>query len=510
MNNLVNFLKNSGISTFYQIISIILNFVSRYFFLKYLGIELLGINSSIVSFINTLSLAELGFQTAITFHLYKPLEEQDEDLINRIMNIFRLIYSIVGSLIFIIGLLLIPFLPIFLKGIEIDNYIILCFVLNLIIVSSSYFFSYQRVLLYADKKDFICKYVDLIISIIFVAFKIFIIVYFKSFILYLIISIFQSLIANLIIDFYTKKNYKYIIKNKIDFCYMKKIFKDVKHIISAKLSNYIYSSTDTIIISSFVGTIYVGYFVNYTTIILQLKSLLGMIFNPLLPIIGRANSNDNNSEKQFILFNRITFIRYILILLIVLPTFILIDDFISIWLGEEYIVSFGLVILLIIDFYISLIYAPCYEFIQVLGLFKEEEKIMIVGALLNIILSIIFTLFYGIIGVLIGTVITQLFFWISRLRVLFNYFELQRKEIKKYWIIQLKYLLSFILISFILFVIKRFFFTSFNLVFQFIILGIITEIFAFAFLIVFYRNDENFKYIVNLIKTFLVKQKIRS
>lgn len=506
MNNLVNFLKNSGISTFYQIVSIILNFVSRYFFLKYLGIELLGINSTIVSFINTLSLAELGFQTAITFHLYKPLEEKDEDLINRIMNIFKLIYSFVGSLIFVVGLLLIPFLSIFLKGIEIDEYIILCFILNLIIVSSSYFFSYQRVLLYADKRDFICKYVDLITSIIFTVSKIFIIVYFKSFILYLIISIFQSLIANLIINFYTKKNYKYIKKNKIDFYYMKKIFRDVKHIISAKFSNYIYSSTDTIIISSFVGTIYVGYFVNYTTIILQLKSLLTMVFNPLLPIIGRTSSN-YNSKRQMILFNRITFVRYILILLVVLPTFILIDEFISIWLGKEYIISFSLVILLIIDFYISLIYAPCYEFIQVRGMFKEEEKIMIIGALLNIILSIIFTLSCGIIGVLIGTVITQLFFWISRSIVLFDNFNLEKKEIKKYWIIQFKYLISFIIMSFVLFVIKKLFFSSFNLIVRFIIIGIVTEVFAFTFLIIFYRNDENFKYLINLIKSFLLKRK---
>ena len=96
MNKKDVILKNSGMGLVSQAIIILFTFLTRNLFIKYIGIELLGLNSTFSSVLNTLSLAELGFQSAIVFSLYKPLYEGAQDEINSIMNIFKWIYTYIG------------------------------------------------------------------------------------------------------------------------------------------------------------------------------------------------------------------------------------------------------------------------------------------------------------------------------------------------------------------------------------------------------------------------------
>ena len=74
-----------------QIVTIIFTFITRNLFIKYIGVELLGINSTFASVLGTLSLAELGFQTAITYSLYRPLHDDNKNEINDIMSIFSFV-----------------------------------------------------------------------------------------------------------------------------------------------------------------------------------------------------------------------------------------------------------------------------------------------------------------------------------------------------------------------------------------------------------------------------------
>ena len=89
-------LRNSSIGLASQIIAIVFQFITRSIFVKYLGVELLGISSTFSSVLNTLSLAELGFQSAIIYSLYKPLANNDYEAINKIIGVLKIIYRCVG------------------------------------------------------------------------------------------------------------------------------------------------------------------------------------------------------------------------------------------------------------------------------------------------------------------------------------------------------------------------------------------------------------------------------
>ena len=75
-------IKNMIYAFIGQFLGTIMVFVSRIFFLKILSAEYLGLNGLFTNILTVLSFAELGFGTAITFNLYKPLKDNEKEKIN--------------------------------------------------------------------------------------------------------------------------------------------------------------------------------------------------------------------------------------------------------------------------------------------------------------------------------------------------------------------------------------------------------------------------------------------
>ena len=69
---------NAKVSLIFYVISIALSFFSRKIFLGTLGAEFIGLGGTISEILGFLSLAELGISTAISYNLYKPLQQGDK------------------------------------------------------------------------------------------------------------------------------------------------------------------------------------------------------------------------------------------------------------------------------------------------------------------------------------------------------------------------------------------------------------------------------------------------
>lgn len=102
--------KSSIIGLGCKVLSALLAFICRKYFIMYLGIELLGVNNTLSQVLEALSLTELGIQTAIIFQLYEPLSKKNYDEVSKIIKILKKIYMIIGTVIMILGLMVIPFL----------------------------------------------------------------------------------------------------------------------------------------------------------------------------------------------------------------------------------------------------------------------------------------------------------------------------------------------------------------------------------------------------------------
>ena len=80
-----------------------------------LGAEYLGLTSLFYSIVQMLNLAEMGFGSAIIYSMYKPIADNDSKAINALLKFYAVVYRVVGIVITVIGLLVIPFLPILTK-----------------------------------------------------------------------------------------------------------------------------------------------------------------------------------------------------------------------------------------------------------------------------------------------------------------------------------------------------------------------------------------------------------
>ena len=129
-----------------NIISLVLNFVSRTIFIKMIGTAYLGINGLFTNVLGVLSFAELGIGTALNFSLYKPVAENNKEKIKSIMNLYKMSYRVIAVLIAIIGLILLPFLKFIVKDpgdIGNINIYYLIFLFNTV---TGYFVSYKFVM----------------------------------------------------------------------------------------------------------------------------------------------------------------------------------------------------------------------------------------------------------------------------------------------------------------------------------------------------------------------------
>lgn len=436
---------NIAASLFQQMIGVVLGFISRMLFIHILGVEILGLNNTLESVLGTLALADLGIQRAITFGLYRPFQEKDYKRVNDILIIYKWFYRLVAIIIFIGSMICIPFLSYIITGFEFESVFILYFVLQAANSVSSYMLAYKRILFYVDQKDYITKLIDAGSSFIFLLAKIALLCITGSYIGYLLLQIIQTILSNLFILLICKRKYSYICTGKINRELLKKIWGNMKDVVSGKFASFVYDSTDNLVISAFISTIMVGLLGNYVLVTSSIKKIINSIVNPFAPIIGRmiAGGNDNAKEKSFALCTQFC---YIVAIILLVPTLGLIDRFIILWIGSDYLMTINIPVLLVLDLFIFTMQGICCSYIFGEGLFRYEKYVDILTAITNLFLSIILTKFIGISGVLIGTVISEIFMWVGRSYIVYFYsIKTKKKGYRKYWLTNIIRVLSFLI-----------------------------------------------------------------
>jgi len=101
-----------------QAVSILTNFVIRTIMIKYLGNQAVSLNGLFTEVLSVLSLTELGVGSAIIYNLYKPLAENDREKVCQLMTLFKTAYRVIAGATFVIGVLICPWLHLFVNSLE--------------------------------------------------------------------------------------------------------------------------------------------------------------------------------------------------------------------------------------------------------------------------------------------------------------------------------------------------------------------------------------------------------
>lgn len=408
-------IKNTLINTIFGVgsylIITILNFVMRTVFIQTLGVQYNGVSGVFSDIFTMLSISELGIGTAIATALYKPLKENDRVQLQKYMQFYKNAYHYIAGFIFVVGIVITPFLNYIIKDVpDIQENLYVIFVLYLLKTISSYLMVYKCTLLNAAQKQYMVKRLEIVCSLIKYFIEIVQLLIFSNFILYLIIEIVSGIIQNLVVTRKAEKEYPDIFlesKERLSSMEKKKLLKDVKGLSMFKISGSIGNSIDNVLISSMINTTMVGYLSNYTMIRRQVETILMQFFSAVLPSVGNLVAEKDN-EKQYVVFNRIYYISFLVICFCATSCAVLSQSFISMWLGASYILEKRISQIIAIDLFLYILLQAIASFRTANGMFVKGQYRPLVTAILNVLLSIFFIKLYGVLGAILATVVCRL------------------------------------------------------------------------------------------------------
>ena len=439
-----NAVKNVKTGFTVQLINKIMAFIVRTIFIKCLNSDYLGINGLFTNVLTILSFAELGIGTAIIFSMYKPVAENNIEKIKSYMKLYKKSYNIIGILVFILGLLIIPFMGVIIKEApNIKESITLIYILFLTNTASSYFFTYKKSIIIAYQKQSIINNIDSVFYIIKSLFEIIFLILTKNFIVYLIIQIGGTILENFYLSHVANKMYPYLKeKNVVQLKKeeTKNIFSNVKSLVIYKLGGVIMNGTDNILISALVNVTTVGFVSNYNLIILSVRSILSSALNSVTASVGNLNAIGKVEQKEKTYYD-LTFVYYLVYSFCSIAFIVLLNPFIKLWLGDNYTLNISISIALSISFFIEGMRQTGYIYRTTLGLFQKAQITPYIGATTNIVLSILLCKLWGVVGIFIATSIAQLvsYSWID-IHLIYKY-EFKKSAINFYK----KYVLYFLI-----------------------------------------------------------------
>lgn len=508
MSRTKNSVRNLSYALIGQVIGFVVSFIARIFFIQILGREYLGLNGLFTNVLTILSLAELGVGEAITYSLYKPLAEKDVKKCTMLMQVYKKVYNIIGLAILIIGFSLTPLLPYIIKNMPDIPYINLIYILFVINTAVSYFFSYKRNLIIADQKRYIATFYRYLAHFTFTFLEIVYLLLFKNYIGYLIIMILATLADNIMVSIKANKLYKFLSYKEnvpLDKESKASIVKNTKAMMMHKVGGVVVNSTDNILLSMFVSLDSVGLYSNYFFVTNALNSITTHVFNSLTASVGNLFVTSDN-KKAYGVFRDVYFLNYFMYSFIAVCLLCLFNPFIDLWVGKDYLFSFEIVLIIVINFYITGMRKSVLTFREASGLFYKDRWKSVFEAIINLVSSIILAIYFGTFGVFLGTLISSVTVcvWIEPL-VLYKYgFKVKLREYFKLYfmfliITMISCSITYYLCSFI----------NYGRFASLILKGLLCLIIPNLINIILFRNTEEYKYFKGLIKKILSKLKGR-
>lgn len=394
-----------------KIYQIIIPFIMRTIMIYYMGITYAGLNNLFASILQVLNLAELGVGAAMTYSMYRPIADDDKELICALMNLYKKTFRYIGLIILILGGMILPFIPKLISGSipeELNIFILYLMYLGNTVLSY-WLFGYKNSLLYAHQRIDVNSKVILFTNTIQYIVQIYVLIVLKNYYLYLVASIFAQILTNILTAKIADNMYpQYKPKGNVDKNTLCEIKKKIKGLITNKIGTTILQSADSIVISTFLGLSMLAIYQNYFFIISSIISVIYILYQSCLAGIGNSLVMEK-TEKNFADFNTMTFI-IVWITTICSSSFLcLFQPFMKIWMGDELLLSYQIVICFVIYFYVFEIEQLIGTYKDAAGIWYEDRFRPLITAFANLVMNIILVQYIGLYGVILSTVFSLIF-----------------------------------------------------------------------------------------------------
>lgn len=506
-------IKNGKVNTFFFVLTVIIGFYSRQVFLSKLGDEFIGLTATLGSFISFLNLVELGIGTSMGFAMYRSLHDNNHDRINELFSLIGYLYDKIGKIILGLAIILSCFFPIIFDKTSL-NLGIIYYVFFVYVVSTliNYFFNYHIMLIQADQKGYIPTSYRQTLHISKIIIQILTLYITNNFFIYITIELISAIIYSVIMRQRVNKEYPWLsFKHAKDNSLLKKnkdLIVKIKQVFVHRIGKFILTSTDNVVIYSFVNLQSVTFVGNYYIIIGSATTLLTNFLSGTTAAVGSLVA-ENDKKKINKVFWELMSLNHFVGGILVLSLFYGVNPVIGIWLGEKYIMEPHIVYLLLANVFIMKARIPMDEFINAYGLFHDTWA-PITESLLNLSVSIILAMYFGIAGVLIGTLVSVGLIALGW-KPYFLYTQGFKTSVIKYWVGFITLMFSLCLSFIIIYLIVNNFIeiqsdSWFKLIWSLLKVGLVIIVIYPAIMYLFNTGFRNLSIrFINIFKNFINK-----
>ncbi len=406
---------NITIAIFSRIVLLIAALVVRRFLISYIGNEANGLESLYTSIIGTLSVAELGVGSAISFSMYSPIVNRDVNQVSALYQLYKKLYLAIGSVILTAGLAVIPILPLLINDYDSLNInVYIPFILSFIAVVLSYLYSAKTSLIEAYKNNYITTGILTVSRLICYGAQIAVILIWQSYLLFVVCHIVETIIIWGLTEIAFRRLHGDIISINSSLGEEKKaeVTRNVKAMFMHKVGTVLCGSIDNIIISGFIGVVILGKYSNYVFISGVLANTIGLFFSPLTSIVGHLCAK-NDPIKSREVFDQFFSLNFALGLVFFLGYYAVIDNVIALCFGGDLKLSRAIVFIITLNQFTQFMRRSQLLFRNASGTFYNDRWKPVIEGISNLVLSLLFVIIfpdeYRVVGVIVATIITTMF-----------------------------------------------------------------------------------------------------
>lgn len=431
-------LLNARVNLIFYFITLFLSFFSRKIFLDCLGVNFVGLTGTLENLLGFLNLAELGIGSAIGYVLYKPLFDKDRGKITEIISVMGYLYRWIGIIILVSGIILSFFIPLIFPSESTGfDYKLIYFAYYTFLSSSliGYFINYRQNLLGADQKNYIVAAYYQTINIIKILIQIALAYYTRNLYLWILIQFVFGIIYCFILNWKINQTYPWL-KTKIKEG--KRLLKvhsiiltKTKQLFIQKISYFAQYQTVPFLTYAFVNLGVVALYGNYTIITTKLSQFANTFLESSGASIGNLVA-EGNKTKIIKLFWELLNMRYFMAGCFAFAILNLINPFITVWLGPQYLLPDIIIYLLVTDVFIQYIRGGVMQFMYGYGLFADIWA-PISEIVINLSVAVIGGMKWGLPGILMGGIVSQ-FLIVGIWKPIYLYWKGFELPIYRYWV----------------------------------------------------------------------------
>lgn len=503
-----NTARNFTFGALAQVLNTIVSFIVRTVFIKVLGKEYLGVNGLFTNILTVLSFAELGIGNAIIYSMYKPVAEGDKEKIKSLMQLYKRAYTVIGIVVFTVGLLITPFLGDIVKDKpNINENLALIYFLFLLNTSLSYFVTYKKSIISAYQQEYIINKYKILFFVIKSILQVICLLVTHDFVSYLLIQVVCTFMENLCVSIRAQEMYPYLNERNIEQISKderKGIFSNVKALVMYKFGSVILNGTDNIIISKMIGVVTVGIYSNYLMIVSAVTAVVSNALAGFTSSVGNLNATATSTQQEKVFYDMF-FITAWIFGFCAIALLLLLNPFIEIWIGDGYLLDKFTVFAIVLHFFVNGMQTTGYIYRTTSGLFVKGKNAPVIAAMINIVLSIVLGRYMGITGIILATSVARLLTtaWLDP--VLVHKYELEESPLKYFK----KYGEYVMIIAFnycICYLVTRNFGVG---AWSFILKGLTIMLFSNLIFFAFFHKKQEFKNFIERLKVLLKSVKVK-